>query len=186
MDLKLLLDKKLVLSPEMRTLALRVGLGALVLLAALYALVLMPLHESTRLEADIADTRERTQRQQALMPAWSSIAALSQNASLGAVSVPRLEPVPRTRVYLMPEQIAHMARALGVEPLEVTLNPASLGQDSTSIQASGVFSGQMDGVRALLMDIGRAPWLARLERVELRAADGRLEVFLQLRIALAN
>ncbi len=186
MDLKQLLDKKLALSPELRPLALRVGLGLLVLAVAAYILVFVTVQEHERLEAEVVETRERAQRQMALLPAWSSIAALNQNASLGAVTVPRPEPVPRTRVYLMPEQIAHMARALGVEPLEVTLNPASLGQDPTSIQASGVFSGQMEGVRALLMDIGRAPWLARLERVELRAADGRLELFLQLRIALAD
>ncbi|MBA4357073.1 MAG: hypothetical protein C0405_05025 [Desulfovibrio sp.] len=180
------LDMKLALTPEMRTLSLRVGLGLLVLLAALYVLVVMPMSERARINADITDTRERTQRQLALRPAWASIAGLSQNASLSAISVPNPEPVPRTRVYLMPEQIAHMARAVGLEPLEVTLNPASLGQDPSSIQAQGIFSGQMEGVRELLMGLARMPSLARMERVELRAAEGRLELFLQLRIALAN
>ncbi|MBA4358439.1 MAG: hypothetical protein C0405_12030, partial [Desulfovibrio sp.] len=70
--------------------------------------------------------------------------------------------------------------------LEVTLNPASMGQDPSSIQAQGVFSGQIDAVREFLMGIARMPSLARIERVELRAADGRLELFLQLRIALAS
>jgi hypothetical protein len=120
------------------------------------------------------------------MPAWASIAGLSQNASLGAINVPKSEPVPRTRVYLMPEQISHMAQSVGLEPLEVTLNPASLGQDPSSIQIQGVFSGQLPAVREFLMSVARMPSLARIERVELRAADGRLELFLQLRIALAN
>jgi hypothetical protein len=186
MDLRLLLDKKLALTPEMHALALRIGLGLLFLAVAAYVLVFMPLRQNAQLASDLAEVRERTLRQQALMPAWATIVALSQNASLGAVSLPTPEPVLRTRVYLMPEQLAHMARAVGVEPLDVTLNPASLGQDPSSIQAQGVFSGQMEGVRELLMDVARMPSLARLERVELRAADGRLELLLQLRIALAD
>lgn len=184
MDLNM--DLKQALTPEMRSLAMRVGLGLLVLLAALYILVVIPMRERVRVEAEITETGDRAKRQQALMPAWASIAGLTQNASLGAISVPKAEPVPRTRVYLMPEQIAHMARAVGLDPLEVTLNPASLGQDPSSIQVQGVFSGQMEGVRELLMSLARMPSLARMERMELRAAEGRLELFIQLRIALAN
>ena len=185
MDLSVL-NKKLVLTPELRTLGLRIGLGLLLLAVAAYVLVYMSLRQSERVAGQVAEVRERIQRQQLLMPAWDSIAAMSHNASLGLVSVPPTDPVPRTRVYLVPEQLEHMARAVGVEPLEVTLNPASLGQDPSSIQAQGVFSGPIDGVRELLMSLGRMPSLARMERVELRATDGRLELFIQLRIALAN
>jgi len=184
MDLNM--DMKLVFGRETRALAVRVGLGLLLLAAAAYVLVVMSIKENARLTSEIADTAERTRRQQALMPAWASIAGLSQNATLGVLSVPKAEPVPRTRVYLMPEQLAHMAQAVGLESLEVTLNPASMGQDPSSIQAQGVFSGQLGAVREFLMGVARMPSLARIERVELRAADGRLELFLQLRIALAN
>ncbi|MHC1700205.1 MAG: hypothetical protein AB9900_04380 [Humidesulfovibrio sp.] len=180
------LNKTLALTPELRALAVRVGLGLLVLVVAGYILVFMSARQHARLTGELADIEERTRRQQALLPAWASIAALNQNASLGALSLPEPEPVPRTRVYLMPERLEHMARAVGVEPLEVTLNPASMGQDPSSIQAQGIFSGQLEGVRELLMSVARMPSLARLERVELRAVDGRLELFLQLRIALAN
>ncbi|PKN07243.1 MAG: hypothetical protein CVU73_13380 [Deltaproteobacteria bacterium HGW-Deltaproteobacteria-8] len=185
MDLSLL-NKKLELTPELRTLGLRVGLGLLLLAVAAYVMVYMSLREDARLTGEIIDVREGTRRQQLLIPAWATIASLSHNASLEAVSLPAPEPVPRTRVYLMPEQLEHMARAVGVEPLEVTLNPASMGQDPSSIQAQGMFSGSLEGVRALLMDVARMPSLARLERVELRAVDGRLELFLKLRFALAN
>ncbi|MDP3425748.1 MAG: hypothetical protein Q8S17_00010 [Humidesulfovibrio sp.] len=185
MDLSLL-GKKLVLTAEMRTLALRVGIGVGLLAVAGYVLLYMSTRQHDRLNAELATVREQIHRQQVLMPAWASITALGQNATLGSVSLPAPEPVPRTRVYLMPEQLSHMAQALGVEPLEVTLNPASLGQDPSSIQAQGVFSGSLEGMRELLMDVARMPSLARLERVELRAADGRVEMLLQLRIALAN
>ncbi len=178
--------KNVTLTPELRTLALRVGLGLLLLAVAGYVLVFMSVGEHARINLKITDVREQIRRQQVLLPAWASIAAMSHNASLDAVALPKAEPALRTRVYLMPEQLAHMARAVGVEPLEVTLNPASLGQDPTSIQAQGVFSGTLEGVRELLMSVARMPSLARLERVELRAADGRVELFLQLRIALAN
>lgn len=184
MDLNM--DLKRAFGPEGRALAVRVGLGLLLLAAAAYVLVGLSLREHTRLTSELADVAERTRRQQELMPTWASIAGLSQNASLGAINVPKAEPVPRTRVYLMPEQISHMAQAVGLESLEVTLNPASLGQDPSSIQIQGVFSGQLDAVREFLMGVARMPSLARIERVELRAADGRLELFLQLRIALAN
>jgi len=181
-----MLNKKLVLTPELHALALRVGLGLLLLAVAAYVMVVMSLQEQKRLTAEIAEVRAGIRRQQVLAPAWVGMAALSHNASLDALSLPEPEPVPRTRVYLMPEQLEHMARAVGVEPLEVTLNPASMAQDPTTIQATGMFSGPLEGVRELLMGVSRLPSLSRLERVELRAVDGRLELFLQLRIALAN
>lgn len=184
MDLNM--DVKQLLTPEVRALAVRVGLGLLLLLVAVYALVLHPMRARLNLETELAGVNERITRQQALMPAWLSISGAGQNATQGVASVPKAEPVPRTRVYLMPEQMAHMARAVGVEPLEVTLNPGSLAQDPSSIQAQGVFSGSVEGIRELLLSVARMPSLARMERVELRAADGRLELLLQVRIALAN
>ena len=185
MDLSFL-GKKLELTPEMRSLGMRLGLGVVLLAIAGYVLVFMSVRQHEGLATELGNVRDQIQRQQALMPAWASMSALSRNATLEAVSLPPPEPVQRTRVYLMPEQLAHMARAVGVEPLEVTLNPSSLGQDPSSIQAQGVFSGTLEGVRELLMGVARMPSLARLERVELRAADGRVEMLLQLRIALAN
>jgi len=185
MDLSFL-SKKVVLTPQLRALVLRGLIGVLLLTVAGYVLVYLGLRQHARVAGEIAEVREQIRRQQALLPAWASIAAQSHNASLQQFVLPEPEPVPRTRVYLVPEQVSHMARALGVEPLEVTLNPASMGQDPSSIQVQGVFSGTLEGVRELLLSIGRMPSLARMERVELRAVDGRLEVFLQLRIALAN
>ncbi len=181
-----MLSKKLELTPELRALGLRVGLGLLLLAVAAYVMVFMSLREDARLAREIVDAREGIRRQQQILPAWATIASLSHNASLDALSLPAPEPVPRTRVYLMPEQLEHMARAVGLEPLEVTLNPATMAQDPSSIQAQGMFSGSLEGVRALLVDVARMPSLARLERVELRAVDGHLELFLQLRFALAN
>jgi len=182
----LMLDMNLSLPPEMRPLATRLGVGLLLLVVVAYVLIVMPLREGKRLDEELVASRERIERQQALLPALTSIAASSQNASLAAVMPPKLEPVPRTRVYLMPEEIAHMARAVGLEPVEVTLNPASMAQDPNSIQAQGIFSGQMEAVRGMLMSLGRMPSLARMERVEIRAVDGRLEMLVQLRIALSN
>jgi hypothetical protein len=180
------LSKKLELTPQMKTLGVRALGGVALLGVALYVLVFMGLRQNTRLAAEVEDARGQIRRQQALLPAWASIAAQSHNASLEQLMLPAAEPVPRTRVYLVPEQLSHMARAIGVEPLDVTLNPASMGQDPTSIQVQGMFSGSLDGMRELLMSFSRLPSLARLERVELRAVDGRLELFVQMRIALAS
>jgi hypothetical protein len=184
MALSLKMDIKL--TPELRQLGLRIGIGALLLAAAAYALVALPILQGRALDAEIAAAKSDLARQQTLAPALASLAMGAQNASLSALLPPKSEPVPRTRVYLMPEQIDHMARAVGVEPLDLTLDPSSLAQDPDAIRCTGVFSGQLEGCRGLLMSLGAMPSLARMERVEMRAVDGHIEMMVQLRIALTN
>lgn len=180
------LNMKINLTPEMRQLAVRIGLGALLLVGAAWVLVGMPLLEERRLDADIAATRGKLERQQKLMPALTNMRAEETNATLSALAAPKPEPLPRAQAYQLTDQLQHMAAANGLEPLDVTLNTATMAQDPDSIQAQGVFSGQMDGIRGMLLDLCRMPSLARLERVEIRAADDRLEMMVLLRVALGN
>lgn len=180
------LNMQLKLTPEMRQLAVRVGIGAALLVGAAYVLVGMPYLAARKLDGEINAARARLEQQKTLLPAMQKIMVGANNATVQALMPPKAEPMPRSRVYLVPEEIGHMARALGVEPLDLTLNPASLGQDPGSIQFSGVFSGDMDAVRGLLMQLGAMASLARMERVEIRAVDGHLEMMVQLRIALTN
>jgi len=174
------------LTPEMRQLAARIAIGVLVLLVTAYVLVGMPLLEGRKIDKEIAAATARTERMQRIMPAIAGIAAGEHNATLSELAAPKPEPMPRAQAYLITEQLSHMGTAAGLEPLDVTLNPASMAQDPDTIQTQGVFSGQIDGVRALLVAISRMPSLARMERVEIRAVDGRLEMMVQMRIALGG
>lgn len=180
------LNMQINLTPEHRQLALRAALGAALLALAVYLLAVMPLMEGRRLEREVADQKARLERQQKLAPALASLAAGAQNATLEELLPPKAEPVPRSQAYLVTGQLSHMATLAGLETLDVSLNAGSLAQDPDSIQAQGVFAGQMDGVRAYLLALNRLPSLSRLEKVEIRAVDGRLEMMVQLRIALGN
>jgi hypothetical protein len=180
------LNMKISLSPEMRQLAMRIGLGALVLALAAYVLVGMPLLEERRLIREIDAAKAKLARQQKLMPAIASLNTDARNATLTGLAAPKQEPAPRAQAYLLTEQLQHMGTAAGLEPLDVSLNTATMNQDPDSIQAQGVFAGQIDGVRALLLEISRMPSLSRIERVEIRAVDGRLEMMVLLRVALGN
>lgn len=182
----LALDMQIKLPPELRQLGLRVGLGAALLAAAAYVLAVAPLLEGRRLDQEILAEKVKMTRQQKLMPALASLNMNAHNATLEELLPPKAEPVPRAQAYQITERLGHMATASGLEPLDVTLNAASMAQDPDSIQAQGVFSGQIDGVRAFLLALNRMPSLSRLEKVEIRAVDGRLEMMVQLRIALGG
>lgn len=184
MALSLKMDIKL--TPELRQLGLRLGIGAVLLVGAVYLLALMPLFEGRRLDGEIAALKIRLERQQKLMPALASLSANAQNATMAALLPPKAEPMPRAQAYLITEQLGHRARAAGLEPLEISLDPASMAQDQNSIQAQGVFSGEIEAVRTFLLDLNQLPSLARVDKVELRAVDGRLEMLVQLRIALGD
>ena len=180
------LNMNIKLTPELRQLGLRVVIGAVLLAGAVYLLALMPLFEGRRLDSEIAGMKLRLERQQKLMPALASLSANAQNATLEALLPPKAEPMPRAQAYLITEQLAHRARAVGLEPLEVSLDPASMTEDQNSIQAQGVFSGGVEAVRTFLLDLNQMPSLARVDKVEMRAVDGRLEMLVQLRIALGG
>lgn len=182
----LALNMDIKLSPELRQLALRLGIGAVLLAAAIYLIAVMPLLEGRKLDQEILAEKAKIERQQKLMPTLASLSLGAGNATLEELLPPKAEPVPRSQAYLVTDQLSHMATAVGLEPLDVTLNAASMAQDPDTIQAQGVFSGQIDGVRAFLLALNRMPSLSRLEKVEIRAVDGRLEMMVQLRIALGG
>lgn len=180
------LDMNLTLTPELRQLALRIGIGFVLLCLAAYVLIGMPLLASRKLDSELTEARGRLERHQKLMPTVTSIIATAHNSTIGSLAVPQREPTPRSQAYLLTEQLAHMATAAGLEPLGVTLNPATMAEDPNTIQAQGEFSGQLEGVRSFLMALGRMPSLARMERVEIRAVEGRLEMMVQMRIAISG
>lgn len=180
------LNMQINLSPELRQLGARAGLGAALLALAVYLLAVMPLMEGRKLDREIATQKARLERQQKLMPTLVSLNMGAHNATLEDLLPPKAEPVPRSQAYLITETLGHMATAEGLEPLDVSLNAASMAQDPDSIQAQGVFSGQTENVRAFLLALNRMPSLSRLEKVEIRAVDGRLEMLVQLRVALGN
>jgi len=180
------MNLKLELTPAMRQLALRVGGGLVLLSVVLYLAVGMPLREGQKLTEQIAQTRARTERQQQIMPVWGTLSSFSDNATLMALLPQAPQPIARSSVYTMPEQLSQTARALGVEPIDVALNPASLAQDPGTIQLTGVFAGPLDSVRGFLTVVATMPSLAGLDKMEVRAVDGHLELYLQLRFALTN
>lgn len=178
------LNMELKLTPELRQLGLRVGIGLVLLAAVVYLLAVMPLLEGRRLDREIAEQQAKLERQQRLMPTLASLGRDAQNATLEALLPPKAEPMPRAQAYLVTEQLGHMAVAVGLEVLDVSLDPASMAADPDSIQVQGVFAGELEGVRAFLLDLNQLASLSRVEKVELRAVDGRLEMMVQLRIAL--
>ncbi|NCU21654.1 hypothetical protein EOM89_13300, partial [Candidatus Falkowbacteria bacterium] len=151
------LKMELKLTPELRQLGIRVAVGALLLAAAAYVIIALPVMQGRKLDAEIATAKADLARQQSLVPALASLNQDAQNASIAALMPPKSAPVPRTRVYLMPEQINRLAKSLGVEPLDVGLDPGSLAQDPNAIRLNGVFSGPTGGCRGLLMELGALP-----------------------------
>lgn len=180
------LNMNLKLTPEMRQLAIRIGIGLALLVLAAYILVGLPLLAKVKLDAEIATAKLNLARDQKLLPAMSSIFSGAQNATLNDLAPEKHVPTPRAQAYLLTEQLAYMATAAGLEALEVTLNPATMAQDPSTIQAQGLFSGQLEGVRAYLMALSRMPSLARMEKVEVRAVEGHLEMLLQVRISISD
>jgi hypothetical protein len=180
------LDLNITLTREQRQLVGRCALAGGLLLLAAYALVVKPVMDGHRLDKDIARAQATLAQRQKLLPVVAGMNADAGNATLTALMAPAREPLPRAQAYQVTEQLGHMATANGLEPLEVSLNTATMAEDPDSIQVQGMFSGQAEGVYALLMEIGRMKCLARMERVEIRAVDGRLEMMVLLRVALAN
>lgn len=180
------LDMKLELTPELKHLGARAGLGAALLAAVLVLSVLMPLSEGRRLTRELDEARERTRRQQSLLPVWANLSRFSSNATVGALLPPAKKPVERVRAYAVPDDVGQMARALGVDPVDVTLNPASLTKTPDAIELNGVFAGSFEGLQGLLGALAAMPSLAAMDKVELRSVDGHLEMYVQMRVALGG
>ncbi|MGE4265151.1 MAG: hypothetical protein AB7E46_11850 [Desulfovibrio sp.] len=180
------LNMDITLTPELRQLGARVGIGAALLVGAVYLLAVMPLLEGRRLDREIAAQKAAIERQQKLMPALANLSLNADNATLDALLPPKAEPVPRAQAYLITEQLGHMAAAVGLEALDLSLDPASMAADPDTIQVQGVFSGELEAVRGFLLDLNQLPSLAQLDKVEIRAVDGRLEMLVQLRVALGG
>jgi len=174
------------MTKEIKQLAVRVAIGVALFLVATYVLIGIPILENRKLEAAIIAEKAAIDHRQKLMPILTSMSFGTDNATLTGMLAPKAEPMPRAQAYRATEELAGMAAAAGMETLDVSLNTASMGAGGDTLQVQGVFGGQIEGVNALLLAVGRMQCLARMERVEIRAVDGRLEMMLILRINLGG
>jgi len=180
------LPMNITMTKELKQLAIRVAIGVLLFLVATYALIGIPIMEGRKLSAAIIAERTAIDRRQKLVPILANMNTDVDNATLTGMLAPKQEPMPRAQAYRATEELAGMATAAGMETLDVSLNTASMGTEGDTLQMQGVFGGQIEGVRELLQAVGRMPSLTRVERVEIRAVDGRLEMMMVLRIALGG
>jgi len=182
----LALGVNLAMTKELKQLAMRVAIGVVLFLVATYALIGIPILENRKLDAAIIAEKAAIGHRQKLMPILASMSFGADNATLTGMLAPKGEPMPRAQAYRATEELAGIAAAAGMETLDVSLNTASMGAGGDTLQVQGVFGGQIEGVYELLLAVGRMQCLAHVERVEIRAVDGRLEMMLLLRVRLGG
>lgn len=129
------------------------------------------------LEGDLAE-------QEALLPLRASILSQKRDMPEVDVVVPELQPISRMQIFTVRERLADVVRTARMEPLEVNMNALDVQPGAEEVAVDFVAAGDSADIRSLFVAVASLPYVKQIERFEVRAVRGGVEVFMGLRLAV--
>lgn len=129
------------------------------------------------LEGDLAE-------QEALLPLRASILSQKRDMPEVDVVVPELQPISRMQIFTVRERLSDVVRTARMEPLEVNMNALDVQPGAEEVAVDFVAAGDSADIRTLFVAVASLPYVKQIERFEVRAVRGGVEVFMGLRLAV--
>ncbi len=151
------------------------------LLIAIGLLAIWPqVAQKARLKEDIARAKAEILEQQEMHKVYGSLLKLQSVKTPEGLPEEIEWELSSEDITNIPAVMGKMAQESGVKVVEITPAPSSLERYDNAVMVSGVFSGQLEDLKVLLLDIGALSSFSHIEGVTLR--ERGLEVVLQLKV----
>ncbi|SKA74104.1 hypothetical protein SAMN02745704_00595 [Paucidesulfovibrio gracilis DSM 16080] len=163
------------------------AVGAVVCSLVVAWIFLVPqFQELVSLRERIHDAEERLERQALFLPEYARLHRQMEPQSEGAYDVPPTEPVDVNTIERLPSEMIRLAGDAGLQVLDVVVSPGSLRTGQGRMMMQCVVQGGLDGFKQMYRALAALPYLDRVDRVEMRAAPGGAEFFLELWVLLED
>ena len=182
MDLKMDFKE---LHKDTRVLIFKALVFVAVLLVASLLFIYPVYSKAFRLDDEIAAAKADLVRQRIFLPEYVRLKELAESADRDLPPVPRAEPLSMAQVEGLPAAIKTLAANAGLEPLDVIISPGSLKQGEPRIMMQCILAGDVGAFEDFFVALNGYPHLYAVDRLEMQAVPGGVEIFVELWIALS-
>lgn len=128
--------------------------------------------------------REKLSEQHVMSPAFAKLVALKNRLPKEDLPVPRLVRIGRKSVFNVHGDIEKAAHASGMEPLDISVDTASVRGGKKEVLLNAVFGGKVDKLRSLYFELAKLPYLVRVTKIDIRPVQDEIEVLFALMIGV--
>lgn len=169
---------------EQQWFLLRLALVLVLFLGLLAALVYPEFLRGKRLDEQISATKYAILEQEMFSPLYQKLQNDLERTLPGDLPLAQRAPLAKGGMNELPALVNRAASSAGYEALEVTVDPASLSQYPGRIMIRVVVSGPLNLFRDFFLSFSTLPFVDHLEKMEMRAVPGGVEVMLQALVLL--
>ncbi|MFW6147551.1 MAG: hypothetical protein ACOC6B_04070 [Thermodesulfobacteriota bacterium] len=158
-----------------------------VVILAFISFVIYPFHTSlSQQDIRIRKLESRIEKQKILHPLYQELVKQLRSQPLKQLPFPPEGKLPRDKIDDIPLLFSKIAKSSGLQPLAVSPDLQSIAGNPDSLLLNAVVKGDFFTFRSYLIELGKIPYLAHIEQIQINPIRGGRKFMLKMQLALAG
>lgn len=156
-----------------------------VILIIFYLIAIYPYQRSLgAIDVKTAQAVDRIEKQKVLLPLYEEMIKIGEGRVREKLPLPEKKGLSRREIDTVSSLFKKMADKYGMEIVSVSPDLAIMTEESDDIIVSIRLKGEFFDFRKFLVELGGAPFLDRVEEIEIKQETGRKQFYLKVRLAI--
>lgn len=158
----------------------------LVIAVIFYFVAIYPCQKSIKdMDLSMAQVSEHLEKQKALLPLYNELVKESQSEVHSSLPVPDTEGLSRNDIDTIAPLFEKMADKCNMQVVSVSPDALAFTEKSSNIMVDIQLKGKFLDFRTFLVELGKTPFLERVESIEIKQESVYKQFFLTVRLAIA-
>jgi len=154
---------------------------------AFIALVLYPFHKSlSQQDTRIRRLEGQIEKQKILHPFYQELVRKLRSQHPKQLPFPPEGKLTRDKIDQIPSIFREVAQRSGLQSLAVSPDIQSVTSDSDTLLLTAAVKGDFFTFRSYVIELGKIPYLAHIEQIQINPISGSRKFKLRMRLALAG
>ena len=151
-----------------------------------YFVAIYPCQRSIKnMDLKTAQVSEHLEKQKTLLPLHNELVKDSKNQVYVSLPVPDTKGLPRNDIDTIAPLFEKMAGECKMQVVYVSPDALTFNEKSSDIMVNIQLKGKFLDFRAFLLELGKTPFLERVESIEIKQESLYKQFFLTVRLAIA-
>jgi len=156
-----------------------------VILIIFYFVAIYPYQRSLdAIDVKMAQTVDRIEKQNVLLPIYEKMIKIGEGEVRGELTLPEKKGFSRKEIDTVSSLLKKMADKYGMEVVSVSPDVATMIAESDDILVGIRLRGEFFDFRKFLVELGGAPFLERVEEIEIKQETGYKQFYLKIRLVI--
>ncbi|HEU19771.1 MAG TPA: hypothetical protein ENO00_10450 [Deltaproteobacteria bacterium] len=156
------------------------GIGIVILLTFVTAIICPSLKQLNRLDGEISDIQGRINSQKVLLPLYFDLVKKSEEKVPDTLLLPEKKVLPKESIDLIPSLFKGIAGKSGMDLVAVNPDFTTFARGGGAILINTVARGDFSSVRMFLVELGKVPYVKQVEEMEIRQRANNKELKLTI------